>query len=144
LTSVSFLVPEIGGVYEDAKILVPVVIAGGVGQAVNLVEAVALLDTGATTTAIAAQLAEALKLRAVGRRIIDTAAGPRRANAYNFTLGFRQPPGQGLSRSPLFLPNEIYGLDFTRGITFDVLIGMDILGIGEFRMNRNRQWSFAF
>lgn len=136
--------PEIGGVYEYAKILVPVVIGGGIGQAVSLVEAVALLDTGATTTAIAPQLAEALKLQAVGRRIIDTAAGPRRANAYNFTLGFRQLAGTGLSRPPLFLPNEIYGLDFTRGIAFDVLIGMDILGIGEFRMDQHRNWSFAF
>lgn len=137
-------VPEIGGVYENAQILVPVVLGGGVGQAVKLVQAVGLLDTGAVSTAIDPSLAAELGLKPVGRRIIDTAAGPRRANAYNFTLGFVQSAPQGFGQPPLFLPNEIYGLDFTRGIAFNVLIGMDVISIGEFRMDRKRNWYFAF
>lgn len=136
--------PEISGIHDGRQILVPVVLAGGVGQAVNLVEATALLDTGATLTAIAPQLADAMGLVPVGRRILDTAAGTRRANAYNFTLGFRLPHRDGMAQPPLFLPNELYGIDFTKGIAFDVLIGMDVLSKGEFQMDSKFRWSFRF
>jgi len=137
-------VPEISGVHDGRQILVDVVLAGGVGQLVNLVEATALIDTGASMTAIAPQLADAMRLEPVGRRIIDTAAGTRRANAYNFTLGFRMPSNGGFAQAPLFLPNEILGIDFTRGIAFDVLIGMDILATGDLRIERSRHWHFRF
>jgi predicted aspartyl protease len=137
-------VPEINGIHDGRQILVPVVLAGGVGQTVNLVEATALLDTGATLTAIAPQLADSMGLVPVGRRILDTAAGTRRANAYNFTLGFRLPHQDGMAQSPLFLPNELYGIDFTKGIAFDVLIGMDVLSKGEFQMDSKFRWVFRF
>lgn len=122
----------------------PIVLVGGTGQAVNMVEATALLDTGASLTAIAPQLADAMGLTPVGRRILDTAAGTRRANAYNFTLGFRMASEGGLAQPPLFLPSEIYGIDFTKGIAFEVLIGMDILSKGDLRVDRQRNWRFRF
>ena len=136
--------PEISGIHDGRQILVPVVLAGGAGQAVNLVEATALLDTGATLTASAPQLADAMGLVPVGRRILDTAAGTRRANACNFTLGFRRPHHEGMAPSPLFLPNELYGIDFTKGISFDILVGMDGLSKGEFHKDRQFRWVFRF
>ncbi len=136
--------PEIGGVHDGRQILVPVVLAGGKGQAVNLVQATALIDTGASLTAIAPQLADAMGLVPVGRRILDTAAGTRRANAYNFTLGFQMPSVGGLAQPPLFLQNEIYGIDFTKGMAFDVLIGMDILSTGDLKISSSRRWQFNF
>lgn len=135
---------EIGGIHDGRQIVVPIVLVGGTGQAVNMVEAIALLDTGASLTAIAPQLADAMGLVAVGRRILDTAAGTRRANAYNFTLGFRMASVGGLAQPPVFLPNEIYGIDFTKGIAFDVMIGMDILSTGNLVIDKNRQWRFCF
>jgi hypothetical protein len=136
-------VPEIRGGHDGRQILVPVILAGGTGQAVVMVQATALLDTGASMTAIAPQLAEAMGLLPVGRLILDTAAGTRRANAYNFTLGFRMDSVGGLAQPPLFLPNEIYGIDFTKGQAFDVLIGMDILSKGDLRISRGH-WHFVF
>ena len=109
-----------------------------------MVEAIALLDTGASLTAIAPQLADVMGLTPVGRRILDTAAGTRRANAYNFTLGFRMDLVGGLAQPPLFLPNEIYGIDFTKGIAFNVLIGMDILSKGELHIDSSHRWLFRF
>lgn len=50
----------------------------------------------------------------------------------------------GLAQPPLFLQNEIHGIDFTKGIAFDVLIGMDIVSKGDLHIDRKRNWVFRF
>lgn len=110
-------------------------------------EAQALVDTGATSTAIAPWLADELGLEPMGRRVIGTAAGQRRATAYRFSLGFQASAllaPSGLTAGPVFLPNEVYGIDFTEGIDFQILIGMDILAKGSFEMHPDHRWRFAF
>lgn len=139
---------EIGGRYSGRQILIPVIVAGLGNDQLTMVEANALLDTGATSSAITAKIAASLGLLARGRRVMGTAGGTRRTNIFGFSLAFSpfcvvMQQGQ-IGSAPLFLPHEIAGIEFTEGIDFQVLIGMDVISTGELKISSDRSWSFKF
>ncbi len=137
---------EIGGRHNGRQIIVPVVISGSGSSGVRMCEAQALLDTGATSSAITADIAAELALEPLGRRIMGTAAGTRRATTYRFSVGFAESlvrvRGDAAASGPVFLPSEVQGIDFTAGLDFQVLIGMDIIARGDLHLLPSRDWAF--
>ena len=87
----------------------------------EVVDVYALIDTGATATCISKTLAKKLKLKVIGQSMMNTAGGLKKANRYIIDLK---------------LPNEISfenvrAVEFIGNTNFDILIGMDILMLGD-------------
>lgn len=99
-------------------------------------KAVALWDTGATRTCVSDKVASALNLIPIGQSKIQTAGGESIVNAYCISL---------------VLPNNVTikdvmvtGSDIGKQ-GLDVLIGMDIIGLGDFAVSSHNgitQFSF--
>jgi predicted aspartyl protease len=109
------------------NILMPVVIqqSKSICQAYHInsdaVDVYALLDTGASVTCISQTLADKLNLKTVGQGIMDTAGGIHKTNLYYIDL---------LMRNDISFIN-IQAMEFTGSKRFDILIGMDILTLGD-------------
>jgi predicted aspartyl protease len=84
----------------------------------------AIWDTGATNTVITSQVANDLDLKPIGRTRVKTASGTADCNVY---------------LTDIILPNKIIiqNVRVTEGVLadFDVLIGMDIIGLGDFAVS---------
>jgi predicted aspartyl protease len=95
----------------------------------------ALLDTGATNTCISLPLASKLNLKVIGQGKMNTAGGIHEANQYLIDL---------------LMPNNISftnirAMEFIGNNKFDILIGMDILTLGDLAItNSNQQTVISF
>jgi predicted aspartyl protease len=85
------------------------------------VDVYALLDTGASNTCISKRLADRLNLEVVGNGMMDTASGLCETNQYYIDL---------VMRNNVSFTN-IRAVEFTGDKVFDILIGMDILTLGD-------------
>ena len=86
----------------------------------------ALWDTGASGTCIASELAEQLGLIPIGNQIAQTPSGQSQFNTYCVDLIL--PNNVGIRDIP------VAGTEI-RKQGFDVLIGMDIIGMGDFAVS---------
>lgn len=95
----------------------------------NSLQVDSLWDTGATITAISEKVVNDLMLSPIGQRLISTPSGKKQVNKYLLTIK---------------LPNDVIFTDFEvcdsdigeQG--FDLLIGMDIIGEGDFAVSNYR------
>lgn len=98
-------------------------------------EFIGIWDTGATNTAISSKVAEKCGLIPTGKAIVNTANGENIVNTYIVDIG---------------LPNNvnINGVqvnEFTAVEGSDLLIGMDIMGLGDLAIsNYEGKTSFSF
>jgi gag-polyprotein putative aspartyl protease len=81
----------------------------------------ALLDTGATASAVGRATAEAMSLPSIGKRPIVTAGGTVMAEHYLFRAGFAQPGGYP------FVFDDLTGFELFNADRFDAVLGMDVL-----------------
>lgn len=94
-----------------------------------------IFDTGATGSVITKKVADQLKIFSIGLVNVHTASGFERSNTYLINMYF---------------PNKLLfpGVRVTEGKVigaFDILIGMDIIGAGDFVINNfNGHTSFSF
>jgi predicted aspartyl protease len=86
------------------------------------IDVYALVDTGATNTCINKRLVDRLNLEIVGDGIMDTANGLCESNLYYIDI---------LMRNNVSFAN-IRAMEFTSDKMFDILIGMDIITLGDF------------
>jgi len=94
----------------------------------------ALWDTGAVVSTIDAKVAKDLGLESVGKTAVSHAKGRDIAN--QFFINMRLPNG-------LAIPNIIVLEGNLTG--FDILIGMDIIGLGDFSItNKDDKTIFSF
>lgn len=91
----------------------------------------ALLDTGATSSGVAKQVADTLALPSIGKEPINTAGGTILANRYLFRIGFPQD-----SALP-FVFDEITGFELIAHGAFQAVLGMDVLARCDFSMSRD-------
>ncbi len=91
------------------------------------IEAVALLDTGSTTSGITPRIAEALAIKGRGKKPIGTAQGEGQAERYLFRFGLMPPQGESGSPTFPFVFDDVIGFELAASFRFDALIGMDIL-----------------
>lgn len=117
----------------------------------------ALVDTGATTTCLSQSCASAIGLVPISKVNVHGVGGPVAQNCYLFRLGFplavpavgipinAPPPAPGQQQVALHIVNNpIQGCEFSAGLGFDVLLGMDVLGQGSLVVQGNQTFSFSF
>lgn len=85
----------------------------------------ALWDTGATGSLITKKVADDLNIRSIGPVQVSTASGTTLTNSYLINL---------------YLPNKVEFRGFkvsegNLGGSYDVLIGMDVISLGDFAIN---------
>lgn len=98
-------------------------------------EFVAVWDTGAVSTAIAQSLVTKLSLRQIGWKTIEGVTGNAMCNTYLIALSL--PGGVFVS--------ELEVADCKGNIGCDILIGMDVIGMGDFAVcNKNNKTTFSF
>jgi len=95
----------------------------------------AIWDTGATTTSISQKLAQTLKLVPIAKATVHSVHETREVNVHSIDL---------------ILPNrvEVFNLQVTEAANlgrYDVLIGMDIITLGDFAItNAKKRTFFSF
>lgn len=109
----------------------------------------ALIDTGAQSTCITSVAAEKVGLVPVGKVPIRGVSGLQYHNNYLFKVGFafgmaaNQREVQVTSVHVFDKPIE--GAELNVGSsTFDVLLGMDIIGMGSLKIDGDGSFSFSF
>ena len=105
-----------------------------------------LIDTGASVTAVSRDIAETLNLRSEGKRTITNTHGQARSTQYRFRVGLITANGDGrlgAASLPYLLDDLVFGIDIIATASFDVLIGMDNLSLGDLYISRKRTWSFT-
>lgn len=108
----------------------------------------ALIDTGATHTAITKNAAEKLGILPLGKLKTIGVHGPQLSPYYSFKIGFIQhqydPGGSGGNQMKI-LDDIIKGteLGFDNS-NFDVLLGMNVLSRGDLTIRRNGTFQFQF
>ena len=137
----------ISGKHDGTKIfcnvvLMPIPRLDGLGQnqstpAPKLLVLRALIDTGATCTNITPSTAKKLDLEPLGLAEVATAGGTVYATYYLFKLGFLKDAN---NQSQMLIPQSpIEGLELLEEEQeFDVLLGMDVLSQGVFKMSSRR------
>jgi hypothetical protein len=88
------------------------------------------------TTAISNRLVQNLALRPMGRKPVVSAAGTNMHNLHTFRLGFGVDQADGSPAFPYFLDRTIEGMSWTDHPVFDVLIGMDVIGLCDLIITR--------
>jgi hypothetical protein len=98
----------------------------------------ALVDSGATSTAISAKVANTVGLQPIGKINVFGVSGSKYHNCYTFHVGFligkvTQGPGGGQFQGQVAVFQDvIQGAELALGQGgFDVLLGMDIIGKGS-------------
>jgi hypothetical protein len=153
--------PCIWGQHNGSQLLCAVVIAPpnlpAAPAAINVVPA--LIDTGASTTAITTALAALLNLQPIGIMPIHGVGGVQHHNSHLFRVGFpfplpagtaappgHPPPQQGqVPATILYLHKVIQGCAFHgANAPFQVLLGMDVISIGSLVVQGNGTFSFSF
>ena len=95
----------------------------------------ALWDTGANASVISKSVARNLRLEVKGCVKLRFANGAEKSNVYKIDLG--------LSKEIVF--EEIFVRECNDGGNFEMLIGMDIISRGDFRiLNRSGKTVFEF
>ena len=108
----------------------------------------ALVDTGAQSTCLTQAVAAAAGLKPIGKVPIQGVGGLHYHNNYLFHIGFvlaDQGRNGAVEGGRLFLlDTPIQGAEFASGGGFDVLLGMDIIGIGSLSVEGSGTFSFCF
>ena len=107
------------------------------------ISAVALLDTGSTSSGITRRIADALGFVGRGKRPIASAHSESQVEHYWFRVALQQVNSESVPAFP-FVFDEVIGFELRNAFQFEILIGMDIIRQCDFTMNRDRQCSLRF
>jgi hypothetical protein len=103
---------------------------------IQLFKGQAILDTGATGSVITSRVIAELGLMPVSKTIRIGVDGPETVNVY--MVGMRLPNGVGIRSMTVTETKGLVG-------NFDVLIGMDIINLGDFAIsNLGHKTTFSF
>lgn len=105
------------------------------------IEAVALLDTGSTTSGITTRIAKYLGLAPRGKRPIGSIQGEGQAERFLFRVALQFPDSEPTFP---FVFEDVEGFELREGFQLDVLIGMDVLRQCDFAMSRTGLCSLTF
>lgn len=135
--------PGIEWRHNRERLLLPIVILPGYNSenSRQSLSIEGLLDTGATGTGIRRDIAQELRLRPKGQRRVYTANGLIVASEYIVRIGFvcgdyTDPEFEPERQQPFVLERERVGFELQPAFAYPVLIGMDILGTGDLRIDR--------
>ncbi|MEQ1929369.1 MAG: retropepsin-like aspartic protease [Parvularculaceae bacterium] len=137
----------VSGRHDGRQILLTVVVVSDLAAdptgavSIRMEPLRALLDTGATSSSITPNAAHRIGLTPAGLRYVNTAGGMRRVPYFAFRIGILKD-GAG---APFVLDEPISGSAFTlETMNFDILLGMDVISLGDLAIRRDGTWSFEF
>lgn len=104
----------------------------------------ALMDTGATSTMISPRVVSALGLQQVNKRQFGGLDGVSWRPGYLFHVAFYPPAEAGVVSKMQICTRELNGAELSNEHSFDVLLGMDILTTGSFRIDKDGTFAFEF
>ena len=109
----------------------------------------ALIDTGAQSTCVTRAVAERVGLTPIGKVPIRGVSGLSYHNNYLFRVGFAfGTAGEQNTVTPShvhIVDQTIQGAELNiRSDRFDVLLGMDIIGIGSLKIDGDGSFSYSF
>lgn len=108
----------------------------------------ALVDTGAQGTCITRRAAQQLGLTPIGFIPVQGVSGIQYHNNYLFQIGFAdiQQHEIGFAKSEMHIfPQPIEGAEFDSGnADFDILLGMNVISIGDLTITRSGRFKFSF
>ena len=107
-------------------------------------EFTALVDTGAVRTCVSENVVQRLNLKRRGRVPIWNVKRYEQHFTYLFHIGIWPETDDGSPSTIYGLGDEIEGIDVGNHPYFDVLLGMDIISRGGFRLDRDGRFEFAF
>jgi hypothetical protein len=132
--------PSLEGRHDGRKILLSVAILRSDDPSdLTHVQGIALLDTGATTSAISPRIIAELGLRSFEKRPLIVATEDRLVDYYLFRIGFF------IESSPLpyvFAETDGFGMRISN--SFDIILGMDVLGQCDLKIHRSGHWVLTF
>jgi hypothetical protein len=130
----------------DDALIARLATAGDTGKPTSLPIFKALIDTGSQTTCISRDVALAIGINPLGKVPIRGVAGVSYHNYYLFKVGFPfGGSGNDGSVTSLHIASApIEGVEMTVGGAFDVLLGMDIIGLGSLKVDGDGSFSFSF
>lgn len=129
--------------HDRRKIVLPVTILSDRtpidfdGQA-----ALALVDTGSTTSGLTPRVIRKLGLAGLGKRPLGSAQGEGQAERYAFRIALH-PDGLAAPAFP-FVFDRVVGFELSDSFALDALIGMDILKQCDFAMTRDGRCRLGF
>lgn len=136
--------PLLEGRHDGRKILAEVVILGSVNPMdMTHARAVALLDTGATRSAISPEIVSHLSLRPSGNRPLVVATEQRIVTFYPFRVGIVPAVPQDAPAFP-YIVAETEGFEMRSKGDFGVILGMDVISLGDFTIRRYGHWQLRF
>lgn len=109
---------------------------------ITSIDAIALVDTGATVSGIDERIAEKLGLEPLGKRPLQSAHGLAHTERFMFRIGL-MPDDTEDARLP-YIFDASFGFGLRGSEHFTALIGMDILRQCDFSMDRNGHCRLAF
>lgn len=125
------------------RVLIPIRILRSEPSDLTSVEAVALLDTGATTSGISRDIALKLDLPEMGKRPMGSARGLDQVQRYLFRIGL-EPSDTDLTPAFPFVFPPALGFEIVRGSSFEALLGMDILRFCDLSLRRDGSGRLTF
>jgi hypothetical protein len=130
---------------EPRRILLPVLILAPYPVTdLTGIEGRALVDTGSSISGVALRIAEALNLKGLGKRPLNSAQGLGQVQRYAFRVGLRPDAASSGGPSFPFVFEEVIGIELTNAFEFDSLLGMDILSQCGFEMLRDGRCRLSF
>jgi predicted aspartyl protease len=130
-------------IHDGRRIVLPVqILKPGLESGFDGWSGHALVDTGATTSAITPRVARALGLQRLGKRPLGSAQGEGQAERYVFRLAL--PTISDGAPSFPFVFDRVQGFELAEAFSLDALIGMDILSQCDFTMRRDRRCILEF
>jgi hypothetical protein len=99
----------------------------------------ALLDTGADGTSVNRQVAEAAGLQPRGKTLVTGIGGQNYHRSWATYLGFFTGPQQ--AGYPFILDEPLLAIEMPPYHAFEVIIGRDILMLGDFHLRSNGDFS---
>ncbi|WP_439544986.1 aspartyl protease family protein [Sandarakinorhabdus sp.] len=133
--------PAVSGHNNGLQIIVTVFVAPPLDeQRFEMIEAPALIDTGASRSLITRDIAKRLALPPRGKHPLVSARATELVDRHAFRLGFRVDETPG----PWFLDFDLIGSEFRSHASFEVIVGMDVLGAGTLQIWPDRSFRFAF
>jgi hypothetical protein len=105
---------------------------------------VALLDTGATRTAISRNVINRVQLRSRGMMPVGNVRRTEDHHTYMFYVAIWPEASDGSISPPFGIGEAILGIDGGDSRYYDVLLGMDIISRGSLRLEANGQFELSF
>lgn len=137
------LLPSLSGNHDGRRVLVPVAVLGADNPAdLTHVKGTALLDTGATASALTPRFVEKLGLISTGKRPIMVATEQRLVDFFVFRIGLFAGSLEQARWPHVFAETE--GFQVRQSHNFDVLLGMDVITQCDLVIDRFAKWRLTF